>query len=493
MLGSKILIIDDSPAMLRLAAAILRRDGHHVHIASNAEEALMSLKTLLPDVVLVDLRLPGLSGLGLTRQVRNDPRTKDAMVLAMTAFSEGGVEKAAKEAGCDAFITKPFDPDALTAFVRANLRRGTKAPPVAPARVTSMPGEKTRAFLENACYQCRKLIASLDSGFQPLVATRMLQELRENASQYGYSSIPRLAHDVQELLEKFSWDRHHLERNLEQLLAALTGLKAETEAAVLPALAAELKGMRIALAGFDATEAARIGALAERYGATAQIVASPGETLERGMLKGSNVAIVHVGAVETDAFWLSPEPSDTPLILAGGHQQLISLDPKALSQAREIMMDDWQGEEALLRLGLVVSRASAPRTSAAANQVVQPAILIVDDDASIRRLLQVELENLGMRCFAAGGGEEARRLLGECRPDVAIVDLNLPDMDGLELMRIIREQAPEVRIMLLTGRTAESDILQGFRMGANDYVTKPFSRLELAARLQRLVLVRNTS
>ena len=76
---------------------------------------------------------------------------------------------------------------------------------------------------------------------------------------------------------------------------------------------------------------------------------------------------------------------------------------------------------------------------------MQPAILIVDDDASVRRLLQVELESLGMRCFAAGDGEEARRLLGECRPDVAIVDINLPGMDGFELLRLIRAQAPGYR------------------------------------------------
>jgi DNA-binding response OmpR family regulator len=403
------------------------------------------------------------------------------------------VEMAAEEAGCDGFITKPFDPDALTSFVRANLRR-PKAPSVDPPGVQPIPGEKRRAFLENACEQCRMLISSLDAGFQPALATRMLRGLREDANQYGYSSIPQLAHDAEELLDGISWNRQDLERNLGKLLAALVGLKAEAEAAVVLALAAELKAMRIALAGFDATDAARIGALAEKYGATTQIVASPGETIERGMLQGCDVAIIHAGDAGADAFWLSPEPSGVPLILAGGHRQLTSLDPRPRSQkGREILIDDWQSDEALLRVGLTVSRATVQRTYSRAIQGAQPAILIVDDDASIRRLLQVDLESLGMRCLVAGDGEEARRLLGECPPDAAIVDLNLPGMDGFELIRSIRVQAPGVRIMLLTGRDAERDILQGFRMGANDYLTKPFNRFELTARLQRLLSVRNTS
>ena len=120
----------------------------------------------------------------------------------------------------------------------------------------------------------------------------------------------------------------------------------------------------------------------------------------------------------------------------------------------------------------------------------QPAILIVDDDASIRRLLQVTLQNLGMRCLVAADGEEARQHLAG-QPDVAIIDINLPAMDGFEVMGVIRAHSPGVRIMLLTGRDAQSDILRGFQMGANDYVTKPFSQLELIARLKRLLSVRN--
>ena len=436
MTTSRVLIIDDAVAMLRMTASVLRKDGYQVHIASNAEEALTSLQTLRPDVILVDLRLPGISGLGFTQRVRQDSGIKDTVVLAMTAFYGLDVEKAARDAGCDGFIAKPFDTKTLTAFVRHNLEPQSEALPARYASATSITGERRRAFLDDACSRCRVLASGFDEDFQASNVTGVLRQLAEDAAQYGYRSIPRLANETAELLEGLFWHRPQLKDSMNKLLAALVDLKSEAEAALFPALAGKLKGMRIALTGFDAPDTARIQAMAERYGASVQMV-PPGRRLEQGILKGFDAAIVRVGGVGTDALWMSPEASGVPLIFAGEHHQLMSLDPKVLSRAREILVDDWQGEEALLRLGLALSRASASQPSAAVTEGVPPTILIVDDDASIRRLLQVTLQNLGMRCLVAADGEEARQHLAG-QPDVAIIDINLPTMDGFEVMGVIR-------------------------------------------------------
>src|SRR5258707_600139 len=101
MPGETILVVDDMPVNLKLAAAVLRSDGYRVHLASNAEQALMMLKTMRPDLLLVDIQLPGMDGLELTRRLRQDPRTRDILVVALTASAITGAEQHAFDAGCD--------------------------------------------------------------------------------------------------------------------------------------------------------------------------------------------------------------------------------------------------------------------------------------------------------------------------------------------------------------------------------------------------------
>ena len=175
---------------------------------------------------------------------------------------------------------------------------------------------------------------------------------------------------------------------------------------------------------------------------------------------------------------------ETAIIFAGDYVSLMRLDPKVLSRAREILVDDWRGTEAHLRIGLALSHESAP---VAVQEDEQLSILVVDDDPDIGKLIRLLVENLGMRCLIAMSGSEVPEVLAQCRPDAAIVDLNLPGMDGFAVMEMLRTRVPGVRIMLLTARDSESDVIRGFQMGADDYLTKPFGHLELLARLKRLL------
>src|SRR3954449_9516646 len=109
MAGESILVVDDVPVNLRLAAAVLRSEGYRVHLASNAEQALMTLRTTKADLLLVDIHLPGMDGLELTRRVRQEPRTRDMIVVALTAGVTRDDEQRAFEAGCDGYISKPID------------------------------------------------------------------------------------------------------------------------------------------------------------------------------------------------------------------------------------------------------------------------------------------------------------------------------------------------------------------------------------------------
>jgi two-component system KDP operon response regulator KdpE len=117
-------------------------------------------------------------------------------------------------------------------------------------------------------------------------------------------------------------------------------------------------------------------------------------------------------------------------------------------------------------------------------------VMAVDDEPGILRLIKLELSTQGFHVVTAGGGEEALRTAEENRPDIALLDIVMPEMNGLELMRRLRERSP-LPIILLTAKGSESDKVRGLESGADDYLAKPFSPEELSARV-RAVLRRST-
>ena len=107
--GPRILIVDDNPTNLRLAAEVLELEGYATLKAVDAEEALEILRDDTPDLILMDIALPGMDGLSLTRRLKADARLRHVPVIALTAFAMKGDDQKAFEAGCAAYITKPID------------------------------------------------------------------------------------------------------------------------------------------------------------------------------------------------------------------------------------------------------------------------------------------------------------------------------------------------------------------------------------------------
>jgi DNA-binding response OmpR family regulator len=116
-------------------------------------------------------------------------------------------------------------------------------------------------------------------------------------------------------------------------------------------------------------------------------------------------------------------------------------------------------------------------------------ILIVEDEADILRLVTLYLEKEGFRIRTAGTGVEALKLVKEERPDLMILDLMLPELDGLEVCKKIRANPDTAMmpILMLTAKAEESDTVIGLELGADDYVTKPFSPKALVARVKALL------
>jgi two-component system cell cycle response regulator DivK len=109
MPGEPILIVDDNPLNLKLIRVLLRSEGYEVRTSGDAEEALTALQEFRPAVILMDLQLPGIDGLELTRRLKADPATRDITIIALTAYAMKGDEEKARAAGCDGYLTKPID------------------------------------------------------------------------------------------------------------------------------------------------------------------------------------------------------------------------------------------------------------------------------------------------------------------------------------------------------------------------------------------------
>jgi len=118
-----ILVVEDEPAIQELISAALQHAGHRVMRAYSAEEAVPLVNGTLPDVVLLDWMLPGMSGIQFARRLRGEDRTRDLPIIMLTARGEEQDKVAGLDAGADDYLTKPFSPRELVARIKAVLRR----------------------------------------------------------------------------------------------------------------------------------------------------------------------------------------------------------------------------------------------------------------------------------------------------------------------------------------------------------------------------------
>lgn len=118
-----VLIVDDNPANLKLARVVLEGAGFDVRVAVDARSTLEVLGHTLPRLILMDIQLPDLDGLELTRRLRADPRYRDLTIVALTAYAMKGDQAKALAAGCDGYITKPIDIGELPRTVAAHLAK----------------------------------------------------------------------------------------------------------------------------------------------------------------------------------------------------------------------------------------------------------------------------------------------------------------------------------------------------------------------------------
>lgn len=509
MAGETVLVVDDAPVNLKLTDILLRKEGYKVHTVPDAEEALRVLRNFHPNVMLVDIQLPGMNGLELTRRVKQDPSTSDMIVIALTACAMQEDHEKALAAGCDGFITKPIDTHTLGPRIREHLDgRSTPLSPGGPAPV--LPGglelstvemeSLRRRFLEEGTLQSRQLLLDAGVRFDMAKARDLTHKWIGAAGALGYGAIAGFARDLEDLLAAPRLDQKKLRELLSELVLAFSDPR-EAGISVPDSIMKELNAKRVAMIGFAEDEAERLCAIFEYMGALPRLF-DIAEPTHSELIRYCDAIMIHVRPETLDARFLDPDcapPPGKPILLVGGRESILALDPAVQARSCEFLIDGWQPEEAVMRLSFALTRAAAPlpsyaRTAAPTSAQRQPSkalgkarVVLADDDPTILAILRATLRDLNVDCRVAATGEEALRLIQTCQPSAAVLDVNMPLMSGFEVLAAIRQQQLPVKVIMLTARRQENDVVHGFDLGADDYVLKPFNAMEVVVRLKRML------
>ncbi|MGA8030323.1 MAG: response regulator [Bryobacteraceae bacterium] len=248
-----------------------------------------------------------------------------------------------------------------------------------------------------------------------------------------------------------------------------------------------LSGKRAALIGFAAATAAELTQIiseADAFARPLSLEVRPSADL----FKPFELILINIeSAADTD--WLKPEELSnvTDRCIAVGHPP-VHLMLLAQSQVSYREFCVWPGmpEEVLLRCVLALRPGPHPGARALP---LGSTIVLADDDPSITALVRLTLQRNGLTCEVASNGGDALELIKKLRPCAAVLDVNMPNIDGFEVLSRMRSlpEVAQTRVILLTGCEQEMHILRGFRLGADDYVIKPFNPMELMMRLKRVI------
>jgi two-component system, cell cycle response regulator DivK len=200
MPGEPILIVDDTPINLKLTRILLEHQGYEVRTANGAEEALQVLESFHPRLVLADIQMPGVDGLEMTRRIKQDPRNADMLVVALTALAREGDEEKAIAAGCDGYITKPIDTQALAARIRDYLQGRSVQSDADDLFAYADIDDLRRRFLEEARGRLILWVSQLDQLFDAAGARAIAHQWVGTGGLLGFSRLSMLARELESIL-----------------------------------------------------------------------------------------------------------------------------------------------------------------------------------------------------------------------------------------------------------------------------------------------------
>ncbi len=350
-------------------------------------------------------------------------------------------------------------------------------------------------FLEEGVVLSRELAAGLDKNFDGPRLAHHLHQWAGSAGQLGFHNILELARRAEQLLRAFR--QSEVRAVLGDLLAAFTELR-DRMTGVPDHFVNVLRGKSVAVIGFPEARTHLACTSLGRAGARPRTFSAADLGCES--VRECDLVVVHVSpGLDCRKLQAAAEGSlSGKLVLAGERGHMMALPPAFQSLVADFLFNSWEAEELLMRLAMVSQRnpmpgfAASQKASSQAGErprlTTNARVVAVDDDPIILALLATTFRNQGIQCETANNGRDALRLIREEAPNIVVLDVNMPGIDGFEVLSAMRTEGLPAQVVLLTARQQEHDVLRGFQLGADDYLVKPFSPPELLARITRLLV-----
>ena len=424
-----VLAVDDDPAVLEAIRFTLAREGVRVETLADPTRFWEALEAVQPDVVLLDLQMPGVGGLELCRVLRNDPRWKSVPVVFLTSSVDAGSVQAVFAAGADDFVGKPFVGPELPARIHNRLERVRLQRSL--AETDALTGVPNRRGSEEVLERFLRLAAG--QGEPLALGVVDLDSFKAINDRCGHAVGDEVLARVARLLQK---------RFRAQDVVARWG------------------GEEFVVGMYGMDKADGVQRLAEAL-----------EVLREEPFTAPDGG--HFGV--TYSAGVAEFPADGRDL-----QQLYRAADAAMYAAKQA------GRDRVLPAGWSPGDGAGPRTVE---------VLVVEDDPAIARLLRHALETRGLRHEWVPNGQRAAQMLTgpqpELRARVVLLDVDLPGLDGLGVLRVLSRERllDRTRVIMLTVRTHEQEVVHALELGAFDQVSKPFSVPVLLQRIRRALRV----
>jgi DNA-binding response OmpR family regulator len=426
-----VLLVEDDRWLAELFSHVLTSKGWEVAIAGTAEQAEAIVDTRKVSAIVLDLVLPDADGRNLLLRLKEDPRSASVPVVVASAHDDPHVQAECLALGASDFLKKPVDPKALVELIT---RRAVVSPGGVAFDATDLQSE---------------ILGALDDIFEPATA----------AMEAAIEEPPSPIADATMLAEAFS---------------AMPN-KARTLALLAPVWPTT---------GGSPPAGATIVEALERIGAALADALGDDELVARG---GVGELVVLLQDSSTGAACRRLERVQEALSQTVGGELEFA--------AGVVLTGETELEDAIDQAGhLLYLALESPdnRVLCDAESVPPPTvrILLAEDDAMTAKLLVYRLKREpGFEVSHCEDGLQALATIEAGHIDLAILDINMPGMDGFDLLARIRDtpRFADLPIAMLTALGSENEIVRGLELGANDYITKPFSPTEVIARVRRLL------
>ena len=506
-----VLIVDDTLTNMRLLTQMLRDEGFGVRGAPNGEIALNAVRSAPPDVILLDINMPGLNGYEVCRQLKADANTEDIPIIFLSALDEPLDKVKAFDAGGADYVSKPFHIEEVIARVDHQLQLQKLQCDLVEARIAAEAANQAKStFLANMSHEIRTPMNAILGYAQIMAGDPDLSELHSRAVQTIGTSGQHLLDLINDILdlskieagrEELSEDNFELSEFISELSALFElrcsqkGLAWRLDSRIDPTRvsgdAKKLRQVLINLLG-NATKFTEAGEVA-------LVLQADGDDGYRFEVRDTGPGI----PVDRQQQIFQPFQQEESGLKFGGTGLGLAISRRHVElMGGTIGVESTEGKGSRFSIALPLPKVEGDAVAPSKPERIwtQPCrlaadcsarALVVDDTKTNRDVLDQLLSGLGVAVSVAADGKSALRF-AESAIDIAFIDIRMPGMDGLELLHELRKRAGESlpKTVAVSASALEHQKREFLEAGFDAFIGKPFWREEICGCLVELLGVR---